>query len=223
VQLLLKSQVGNKLLMAVSGQLMILFVIVHVLGNDTIFTGGLNAYAAKLHSQPLLLWTTRFVMFVMFSIHVFFGVRLYLENRKAKPEAYAMRKNLSATFASRTMIWTGLIIGAFLVYHLLHFTFQVIQPLQSARLNPDALGRPDVAAMVISAFQNFGISSIYIIALGALVLHLAHGIQSSFQSLGLNNEFTLPAVKKAGTVAAVVLFLGYTSIPVIILLGIMKG
>lgn len=223
MHVLLKSQVGNKILMAVTGQLMIIFIIVHVLGNATIFTGGLNAYAAKLHSLPLLLLTTRLGMLVLFSIHVFFGIRLYLENRAAKPEAYMVRKNLSATFASRTMVWTGLVIGAFLVFHLLHFTFQVIRPMESARLNADALGRPDVAAMVISGFQSFAISSLYIIAMGALVLHLAHGIQSSFQSFGLNDEFTLPVIAKAGTVTAVVLFLGYISIPVIILLGIVKG
>jgi succinate dehydrogenase / fumarate reductase cytochrome b subunit len=223
VQLLLKSQVGNKILMAVTGQLMIIFVIVHVLGNATIYTGGLNAYAAKLHSLPLLLWTTRFVMLALFSIHVFFGVRLYLENRAAKPEAYTVRKYLSAPFSSRTMIWTGLVIGLFLVYHLLHFTFQVIHPMQSSRLNTDVLGRPDVTAMVISGFQSFAISSLYIIAMVALALHLAHGIQSSFQSFGLTGETSLPAVERAGTAAAVILFFGYTSIPVIILLGIMKG
>lgn len=209
--------------MAVSGQVMILFVIVHVLGNTTIFFGGLNAYAAKLHSLPLLLWATRLIMLAVFSIHLYFGITLTIENKNAKPEAYAVKTYLRATFSSRTMIWTGSVIGVFLIYHLLHFTFQVIDPVSSAGMNTDAVGRPDVTAMVIAGFQRFVTAFIYIAALGALGLHLTHGIQSSFQTLGLNNEKTAPSMLKAGTTAAIVLFLGYIAIPVIILLGIMKG
>jgi succinate dehydrogenase / fumarate reductase cytochrome b subunit len=209
--------------MAITGQAMIIFITVHVLGNSTIFFGGLNSYAAKLHSLPLLVWIIRVIMFAALSIHVFFSIALTLENRKAKPDAYAVNKSLRATFASKNMIWTGLIIGAFLLYHLLHFTFQVIDPGLSASMNADALGRPDVAGMVISGFRTFSAALIYITAMTALVLHLIHGIQSSFQTLGLNNESTMPAVTRAGSIAAIVLFLGYISIPVIILLGIMKG
>jgi succinate dehydrogenase / fumarate reductase cytochrome b subunit len=223
MKFLTASSVGRKILMAVTGQAMIIFITVHVLGNSTIFFGGLNSYADKLHSLPLLVWITRVVMFTALSIHVFFSITLTLENRKAKPDAYAVNKNLKATFASKNMIWTGLIIGAFLLYHLLHFTLQVIDPALSAGSNADALGRPDVAAMVISGFQIFSVAVIYIAAMIALVLHLTHGIQSSFQTLGLNNERTMPAMTRAGSVTAIVLFLGYISIPVIILLGIMKG
>jgi succinate dehydrogenase / fumarate reductase cytochrome b subunit len=223
MKFLTASSVGKKILMAVAGQVMIVFIIIHVLGNSTIFFGGLNSYAEKLHSLPLLVWMTRVFMFMALSIHVFFSITLTLENRKAKPDAYAVNKNLKATFASRNMIWTGVIIGAFLVYHLVHFTFQVINPALSASMNADALGRPDVSAMVISGFQVFSFTFIYIAAMIALVLHLAHGIQSSFQTLGLNNDRTMPAITRAGSVTAIVLFLGYISIPVIIILGIMKG
>lgn len=223
MKFLTASPVGKKILMAVTGQLMIVFIIIHALGNSTIFFGGLNSYADKLHSLPLMVWMTRIVLFMALSIHVFFSITLTLENRKAKPDAYAVNRNLKATFASKNMIWTGLIIGAFLMYHLFHFTFQIINPTHSAGMNADALGRPDVAAMVISGLQVFSSSCIYMTAMVALALHLLHGIQSSFQTLGLNNDRTMPAIAKAGSVTAIVLFLGYISIPVIILLGIMKG
>jgi succinate dehydrogenase / fumarate reductase cytochrome b subunit len=214
--------VGKKVLMAVTGQLMIVFIIIHVLGNATIFFGGLNAYAEKLHSLPPLVWLTRIIMFMAFSIHVYFSITLTLENRKAKPDAYAVKHHLKATFASKNMIWTGLIIGAFLIYHLLQFTFRVIYPVHAAGMNVDAMGRPDVASMVIAGLQSFSSSFIYVAAMVALALHLLHGIQSSFQTVGLNSERSLPAIIRAGSVAAIVLFLGYISIPVIILLGLVN-
>ncbi len=218
-----KSPVGKKILMAVSGQAMILFIVIHVLGNSTLFFGGLNAYAEKLHSLPLLVWLTRLTMAGMLFLHVFFSIKVTLENRRAKLEEYAVKKPLRSTFASRNMIWTGVVIAAFLIYHLFHFTFQVISPENSAGMNTDASGNPDVAGMVISGFQNSIVSLIYMVAMIALVLHLTHGIQSSFQSLGLNNESTLPLIEKSGSVAAIILFLGYISIPLAILLGMMKG
>jgi succinate dehydrogenase / fumarate reductase cytochrome b subunit len=105
----------------------------------------------------------------------------------------------------------------------MHFTFQIISPDLAAVNNLDALGRPDVTHMVISGFQNFFIALIYISALVALVLHLIHGIQSSIQTIGLNNDRTLPLIIKTGVVAAIVLFIGYVSIPASILLNIVKG
>jgi succinate dehydrogenase / fumarate reductase cytochrome b subunit len=148
---------------------------------------------------------------------------LTLENDKAKPRGYAVKKNLSATFAGKNMIWTGSIIGVFLVYHLLHFTVQVTNPEISAGRNLDAAGRPDVFHMLVLSFQRAFIASIYVGAMIALALHLVHGIQSFFQTLGLNNDRTFPVIIKSGTFAAVIIFLGYIAIPIIILVGILKG
>ncbi len=220
---LIHSSVGRKMLVAVTGQFMILFIIVHVLGNSTIFFGGLNAYAEKLHSLSLLVWKTRIFMSIILAVHIFFSIQLTLENWQAKPGSYAVTKTLRSTVASRNMIWTGAVIGTFLVFHLLHFTFQVINPSFAAGANMDALGRPDVTFMVISGFQHFVSSFIYIAAMIALALHLFHGIQSSFQTLGLNGERAMPFVTRAGSFAAIILFLGYIAIPVIILLGLLKG
>ena len=216
------STVARKLLMTITGQMMILFVIVHVIGNSTIYFNKLNAYAAGLHALPLLVWMFRLFMAGMLGIHVFYGIVLTLENWKAKPQAYAKSVYLSATFAGRYMIWTGSMIAAFLVYHLLHFTVQAIYPQLSAISHPDALGRPDVFFMVVGSFQHLSVSLLYIIGMGALLLHLTHGIQSSFQTWGLNNERTFPVITRGGTIAATVLFLGYIAIPIVILAGIVK-
>ncbi|HYA31639.1 MAG TPA: succinate dehydrogenase cytochrome b subunit [Thermodesulfovibrionales bacterium] len=220
----LKSMVGKKVVMAVSGLMMVFFVIAHLLGNTSVFAGpnGINAYAAKLHELAALVWIYRLVMVVLFSLHVYYGIQLTLENSRARPMAYATGKSLSATFSGKSMIWTGLIIGAFLIYHLLQFTFQVTNSGIAAMRNFDFLGRPDVFHMVVFSFQKALVSLTYIVALGALGFHLTHGIQSLFQTLGLNNETTFPAVVKSGKLAALIIFLGYIAIPVTIFIGIVR-
>jgi len=217
--------VGRKMVMAGSGLLMVLFVAGHLLGNSTIYwgAGGINAYAEKLHALFPLVWTYRAVMLVLVGLHVFFGIQLGLENSSAKPQGYAVDRNLSATFGGRSMLWTGIIVGGFLIYHLLGFTFQVTDPELSAVRHLDAAGRPDVYRMVVGSFQKGLISLVYAGALTALAFHLSHGIQSLFQSLGFIGDRTLPAIVKAGRAAAVVLYAGYIAIPLIILIGILKG
>ncbi len=209
--------------MAVTGQVLVIFIIAHMAGNSTIYFGALNSYAEHLHALAAIVWANRFVMLAIVSIHIFFGISLTLENQTANPGKYAVKKALRATFASKNMIWTGTVIGVFLVYHLLHFTFQLTDPATAASANLDSAGRPDVFAMVIAGFQNALISLIYIVSMVALLLHLSHGIQSSFQSLGLNSDNSLPVFEKIGRTLAYVLFIAFISIPVIIVLGIMKG
>src|SRR5208283_4092296 len=131
---LLKSSVGRKLIMSVTGFSMVAFVAVHLLGNTSLYHGpdGINAYAKAIHRIAALVWAFRLTMLTLFSLHVFYGIQLALENRAAKPQGYAVNGNLQTTFAGRNMIWTGLLIAAFVVYHLLHFTFQVTNPDISA-------------------------------------------------------------------------------------------
>ena len=218
-----ESSVGRKVLLSITGLMMILFVVLHLIGNSTIYFHLLNAYSEHLHALPALIWAYRVFMLTVLSAHIFFSIQLTLENSEAKPLAYVCKRNLSATFASRNMIWTGTIIGIYLVYHLLNFTVQVINPEFAARQHADALGRPDVYEMVVRNFQNFFISVSYIFAMTALALHLAHGIQSLFQTLGLNSEKTVPLIIKAGAITAIILSLGYISIPVLVLTGVLKG
>ncbi len=146
------------------------------------------------------------------------------KNYAAKPQAYAMTRFRQATFSGRYQIWSGVVLLAFVVYHLLQFTFLVlIDPSIAPASHPDAMGKPDVFTMVVRSFQEPGISLAYLIALGALMLHLLHGIQSSFQTWGLTSETALPVIETSGTIASIMLFLWYIAIPGVIVLGILKG
>lgn len=216
------STVSRKLLLAATGQMMILFVILHVLGNSTIFARHLNAYAAGLHALPLLLWPVRMVMAAALLLHIWHGIRITRENRNAKPQAYTVQEYAASTVAGRNMVWTGSVVGAFIIYHLLHFTFQVIEPSTAAASHADSSGRPDVFAMVSAAFRQAGILVIYAAGLLAVWLHLSHGIQSSFQTWGLNGERSFPYIKGGGRAAAIMLLLAYAAIPVAIVVGILK-
>jgi len=221
---LLNNGVGRKLIMSVTGFCMLGFVVVHLLGNTTLYYGpdGINAYAKALHRFGSLLWAFRITMITLFSLHVFYGIKLTIENRAAKPDSYAMNKNLETSFAAKNMIWTGLLIAAFVAYHLLHFTFQVTNPDISARVHLDLWARPDVFAMVVLSFRKLFIALAYICAMAALGLHLSHSIQSALQTVGLNSEKTFPVFRKGSTLAAILIFLGFAAFPVLIFAGLLK-
>jgi succinate dehydrogenase / fumarate reductase, cytochrome b subunit len=216
------STVGRKIVMAITGQVLVVFIIFHVAGNSSIFFHKLNAYVAALYTLPIFVWGGRAVLVAALAFHIWYGTRLKLENHSSKPEAYALTRYLNATFAGRNMIWTGAFIFTFLIYHLLHFTFQVTNPSTAADTHPDSLGRSDVFIMVVRSFQHIDISLVYIVSLVALLLHLYHGIQSSFQTWGLNNDRTLPVTERTGMTAAIILFLWYATIPMAIFLGLLK-
>ena len=216
----LTNAVGRKVLMAASGILMVLFVVVHLLGNSSIFVGpdGINAYAEKLHSLGPLVWIFRAVMLALLLVHVWFGVTLTLENSAANPTKYAVGRKLKATFSSETMIWTGLLLLAFLVYHLLQFTVRITPDVVKG---VDARGRYDVFTMVVTSFRSTSIVLVYVAAMVALFLHLNHGIQSFFQTLGVSNDRTLPTYGALGKLLSVIFLLGYCAIPVTIIAGIL--
>jgi succinate dehydrogenase / fumarate reductase cytochrome b subunit len=207
--------------MAVSGFFMVTFVVAHLLGNSTIFVGPdwINAYAEHLHELPLLVWPFRMFMFAMLCIHIFFGITLTLENWGANPGKYAVSKRPKSTFAGRTMIWTGLLLLAFLMFHLLHFTFKVAPEVVQVL---DGEGRLDVFTMMVAGLLNIKISAVYIFAMIVLFLHTSHGIQSFIQTLGLNNEKTLPKFRAMATILALVFLLGFSAIPVLILTWIIS-
>ena len=217
----LSSSVGRKVLMAITGFFMLFFVTVHLMGNSTIFIGpsALNSYAENLHSLGPLVWIFRIFMFLMLAVHLYFGITLTLENNAANPSKYAKSSKLRATFASQTMIWTGLLILAFLVYHLLQFTFRVTPDIVPAAV----ANRPgDVYGMVLGSFQIFTIALVYVAAMVTLFFHLSHGIQSLFQTVGCSNDNTLPKVTMVGKLISVLFLVGYSAIPVFILAGILK-
>ena len=216
---LLTGNVGRKLLMAVSGFSMVMFVAAHLLGNSTIFIGSdwLNAYAEHLSDLGPFVWVFRSFMIAMLSIHVFFGITLTLENWGANPGKYAVKKSLKTTFAGKTMIWTGLLLLAFISYHLLQFTVRITPDVVQA---VDAEGRYDVFTMVVSSFRLIPISAVYIAAMVVLFLHTSHGIQSFFQTFGFNNERTLPKFNTMGMLISLLFLLVFSAIPVLIFAGI---
>lgn len=215
------SAVGRKLLMAITGQLMVLFVIVHMLGNSSIFLGadGINAYAKHLHDLPPLVWAFRISMLAFILVHAWFGIQVSVENSAATPKKYSVQKHLRATLSSKSMIWTGVIIALFVIYHLLHFT---VHATPGVVTGVDAQGRFDVYTMVVNAFQSGLVPVIYIAAMIAVFLHLSHGVGSFFQTLGWNNANTLPKISNTSRGFSFVLLLGYIAIPVVILAGILK-
>jgi len=152
----------------------------------------------------------------MLAIHVVFGVLLTLENWSANPDKYAVNRKVKANFSSETMIWTGALLFAFLVYHLLQFTLRVtpdIIPAAAAKIPGD------VYSMVVASFRHAAIALLYVGAMVVLFLHLQHGIQSFIQTLGWNNEQTLPRFTALGKVISALFLLGYSAIPVLILVG----
>jgi succinate dehydrogenase / fumarate reductase, cytochrome b subunit len=216
---LFSDSIGRKVVMAISGLLMVLFVIGHMLGNLTIFAGpdGINAYAQHLHELAPVVWATRIVMGAAVLLHIALAIQVTTENSAAKPTRYAVQSSLRTTFASRTMIWTGVLIALFVAYHLLHFTFRVTPGLVIG-MDGD---RFDVYAMVVDALGRTITAIVYLGAMVSLYLHLSHGIQSSFQTLGLANAKLLPKFGRLGAVAAGIFLVGFGSIPAVILVGIL--
>lgn len=217
---MLTSSIGRKIIVAVTGVLLILFVIAHLLGNLQLFRGpeALNHYAELLKSMPLVLWGARTGLLFVFVVHVVFAVQLGLENLQARPEPYQREATVEATLASRTMLVTGLLLLLYVIGHLLHFTLGVILP-QHFSLH-DAAGRPDVFAMVVRSFRNPVVSTLYIAAMLLLWSHLSHGIASVFQTVGLRGRRSGALIDRLGWIVATVLVLGYLSIPIAVLLGI---
>lgn len=217
---LFSDSIGRKAVVAVTGLFMVLFIVTHLLGNSTIFAGpdGINAYAEKLHSLGPFVLVFRAFMAVMLVLHVIFAILLTLENRAANPGKYAVKKMLKATFAGETMIWTGLLLLAFIVYHLLQFTLRITPDIV---LGNDAKNRVDVFTMVFSSLRITPIALAYVAAMVVLFLHLSHGIQSIFQTFGLSNDKTMPQFGAFGKVLSALFLVGYSAIPVLILAGIL--
>jgi succinate dehydrogenase / fumarate reductase cytochrome b subunit len=214
------SSVGRKMIVAVTGVILILFVIGHLLGNLQIFLGPewINSYSQHLRDLGPLLWLIRLFLLVAVLLHIYFTIQLVIENRRARPEQYRDRNYVKASWASRHMALSGLVVLAFIIFHLLHFTARKFNP-QFPLLKLDPLNRYDVYSMMVYGFQNVYVSAFYVVGLFLLTLHLTHGSSSFFQSLGLNNHRLTPKLALAGRIFAWLLFIGYVSIPIAVLLG----
>ncbi len=211
--ILMKSSVGRKILMAVTGLILVSFICVHLLGNLSLFFGAdaLNAYAHKLQSLGPIVWIFRLVMLAVLAVHVAYGIALTIENSTARPIAYMQKVNEKSTFSGRTMIYTGVVILAFIVIHVLHFTghFWVANVDQ---LVVPSTGYFDVYTMVTQGFSNIAFLLTYAIAMACVFLHIFHGIGSFFQTLGLANDRTLDYVGYFGKLVSFVLVIGYFAV-----------
>ena len=206
---------GKKAVMAVSGCILVLFVIGHLIGNLQIYEGPekLNHYAQFLRSMPSLLWLVRITLLVMVALHIWSSLQLGLRNFEARPSSYVKKKAAGSSYASRTMYWSGPIILAFVIYHLLDFTFGTVNP---------NFQEGNVYANVIASFQVIPISAFYIIAMLLLCLHLYHGVWSMFQSLGFYHPRYTPWLKRGAAAVATLIAAGNISIPVAVMMGLVK-
>jgi succinate dehydrogenase / fumarate reductase cytochrome b subunit len=218
---LLRSSIGAKFLMAVTGLLLLFFLFGHLTGNLLVFRGRetMNGYAEWLHDHPGLVWTTRIGLLAIFSLHIALALRLTSENRDARSSRYRFDATVQATTTSRTMILTGLLILAFVVYHLLHFTLHVID---TGGMGTMVNGKLDVYGMVLTGFKKPVIAMSYFVAIAILGLHLWHGIGSAFQTLGWSHPAWNSVGKFLSVVVPLVVFVGYSAIPLSIWFGVLK-
>jgi succinate dehydrogenase / fumarate reductase cytochrome b subunit len=203
--------------MAITGAILFLFVIGHMIGNLQVFEGPekLNAYGHFLHGIPEILWAVRIGLLAAVVLHIWASVELAVRKTQARPVGYAKKDNVASSYASRTMYWSGPILLAFIIYHLLHLTAGVVHP------GTDFV-EGDVYHNVVSGFQVWWVSAWYILSMILLGLHIRHGAWSMFQSVGINHPRHTPILNKAAAVLAVVIVLGYISIPLSILVGLVR-
>jgi len=206
------STTGKKAVMAVSGCILFLFVIGHLIGNLQIYEGPekLNHYAQLLRSVPALLWLVRLTLLVMVVLHIWSSVQLGLRNLDARPSGYVKKKAAGSSYASRTMYWSGPIVLAFVIYHLLDFTFGTVNPNYQ---------EGNVYANVVASFQVIPVAAFYIVAMLLLCLHLFHGVWSMFQSLGFHHPRYTPWLKRGAATIAFFIAAGNISIPVAVMSG----
>jgi len=210
--------------MAGTGGLLILFVVGHLIGNLQVFGPPdlINAYAHFLKSKPGLLWGARLGLLACVTLHIVTAVQLSAANKAARPVEYASESAYGSSFQSRYMLLSGLVVLAFVVYHLAHFTALMpgINGVGDFRKLTTVLHGetvPDVYGMMILGFQVPWVAIFYLIAQGLLLMHLGHGLAAMFQSLGLRNHVWWPRIQCLAKGASIAIFVGYAIIPLAIM------
>jgi succinate dehydrogenase / fumarate reductase cytochrome b subunit len=205
------------------------FVLGHLAGNLQVFMGPeqINAYGHFLKSNPEIIWPARILLLACVALHIWAAASLTRENCAARPVNYAAWEPTAASYASRTMVWSGLIVAVFVIYHLLHYTVMVqadqlgLRGGEFASLK-DAQGRHDVYGMIILGFSNLWVALFYILGVGLLCLHLSHGVSAMWQSLGWKKNSYAPFLDGVARWGSLAIFLGYVSIPLAVLLQVIK-
>jgi succinate dehydrogenase / fumarate reductase cytochrome b subunit len=215
-----RSSVGAKHVMAVTGLLLLLFAIVHMIGHLQMFGGRdmYNSYANFLQDLWEVKWPVRAGLLALLVIHMIAAIGLVAKNRAARPVPYAMYKPVTSSAPARAMAWTGLALFAFLAFHILHFTIGEVQPEYFH--TPDAKGRIDAYYMFVKGFQEPWVFGVYAAGMVLLALHLGHGAASWLQSLGLRHP-KYP-YDRLGLPIAGLLFVGYMLPPLAVLAGVIS-
>ena len=213
---LLRSTVGKKVVMAATGLILVAFVIGHVAGNLLVFAGAdaLNGYSRFLKSSNEVLWGARIVLLTAVLLHIGAAYGLTRAAQAARPIGYGRKEPQAATLASRTIRVGGVVLLLFIVFHLLHFTAGVIQP--------SPFSETDVYRNVVGGFSVPWVAAVYLVAMAALGLHLYHGAWAAFRTLGLRRPSATPRKRTIATGVAVVVWLGFTSIPLAVLAGLVR-
>lgn len=206
--------------MAVTGLILFGYVLGHMIGNLQVFSPDrdqINHYAAFLHSSANIapLWVIRAVLFAAVILHIVAAIQLTKLNSDARPVGYIKKKDVPSSYAARTMIWSGPIIAAFVIFHVLHLTVGAVMPLREIAIN-----QPDVRYNVVSGFQNPAVSLFYILAVALLCVHLYHGLWSMLQSLGWIGPRHSETIKKAAAALAILICLGFVSVPIAVMAGL---
>lgn len=206
---------GKKIVMAVSGLILWGFLIGHMAGNLQVFLGPkvFNHYAETLKSMPPLLWGTRITLLIAVGLHIWSAFALMRLKNAARPVGYVKKASVASTYASRTMYWSGPILLAFIIYHLMHFTIGIGGTPFEEGLAYENLVR---------GFQVIPVALFYLISMGLLCMHLYHGLWSMTQTLGFHHPQYTPKIRVAAKLIAFVLFVGFASIPVAVLAGVVK-
>ena len=211
-----RTTVGKKIVMAVTGVIMIAFLVAHVAGNLLVFRGAapLDAYSAFLKRELAALWVVRAILFASVVLHVVAAAQLAALDRAARRQRYARVKPQAATVASRTMRIGGVVIAAFIVFHLLHLTTGTIRPAHFEEAH--------VYANVVGGFRVWWVSAIYLVSMIAIGLHLYHGGWSWLRTLGLSRPSAAPLRRPVAAAVAIAIWAGFTSIPLAIFFGLVR-
>ena len=213
----LNSSIGKKFMMAVTGSFLLIFLIIHLVGNITLFfgPGAFNAYVSALDLVKPLIRVIEVVLLGAFGLHIFNGLKLWLENKRARGITYKVNGSKeNSTIFSRTMAISGSIILIFLVSHLATFfwRFNVHDPMGLATHH-------QYYDVVVYFLSMWWYSILYVVAMIFLGYHLNHGFQSAFQTFGWNHNRYFPVIEKIGTIYAIIMALGFASMPIYFLLG----
>jgi succinate dehydrogenase / fumarate reductase cytochrome b subunit len=217
---LYRSSVGKKVAMAVSGVILVLWIIGHMLGNLKAFMGpaAINSYAEGLRTlgEPLLgrgwlLWAVRVVLIAAVGIHILAATQLTLQSRAARPVRYRVTPHDEILYASRTMRWGGVILVLYVVYHLLHMTFGSAHP---------SFIPGDVYQNLVAGFRSWPVVITYVAATLALAFHLHHGAWSALQTLGAGHSRFDRQRRTGAAIIAIAVFVGFISVPLAVLLGV---